>query len=144
MLTTHSSIFRFTFTVEKYGNEDGFFCRAAAALNQKSSTALRRPSAPAFEEFPFAVETVLHTKPFAVHKPFPWFITPSYGLRKLLENCPETLHLMPHKFIDDGHWGPLICALDKSLTQSSFNLTKCATYNQTDIDDMSLFPGRHK
>lgn len=80
----------------------------------------------------------MHHAPFAVHKPF--FLAANYEFRKLVENCPEVLENVDPTWILYNDWGPLLCALDKKLTEHKFNLIHCDEHDPEYVARMKLYP----
>lgn len=91
------------------GSEDGYFMGQAAGLVQSGRTA--NPPAPYYDELWYSVETMMHTRPFAVHAPWKDFM-PSWEFRALVENCPEVLNIMPEGYGICDKFGPVFCAAD--------------------------------
>lgn len=88
-------------------SEDGYFCGMAAGLVNSGRTA--HPPAPYYDELWYSVETMMHTKPFAVHAPWKDFM-PSWEFRALVENCPEVLNIMPESYGICEKFGRVFCA----------------------------------
>lgn len=105
-------------------SEDGYFCGVAAGFVRSGRT--QSPPAPYYDELQFSVETMMHTKPFAVHAPWKDFM-PSWEVRALVENCPELLHIWPQRECEK--FSKVLCAADVDRAQFVVNETTACNWD---------------
>ena len=96
------------FPVNDIGNEDLYFCFKASEMYKELPRHVM--PAPKEESTMFAVETIMHEMPFAVHKFWPWLDANTPGMTSLIKNCPEIAHILPMDLIQENKdWRHMIC-----------------------------------
>ena len=107
-------------------HEDGWLCKVAARAVQEGRNRLTRPPAPYYEEMAFAVETLIHPAPFALHAFWKHFIDLDEDVR-----CVSGWV---------GWVGGLICFEDRRTDSTSFLLVSPSTHPLTHGEDRQTEP----